>query len=153
MASIKTTFLGFLLATASATLTFSSAYAAIYKWVDAEGNVHYGEQPVSQDAERLQIKIREPVKPAASEDGKDADKETEDKDKKEEAKPEKTEPPKMSKKEKRARCKQAKGNLNTILTHGRLRERDKSGNSRYLTDEEKQRRLKTARKNVRKYCR
>ena len=50
-----------ILATAIAlTLVSSGAALAndIYKWVDADGNVHYGDRPVGQQSERMAIDSR-----------------------------------------------------------------------------------------------
>ncbi|WP_456445852.1 DUF4124 domain-containing protein, partial [Thiolapillus sp.] len=35
------------------TLAFSLAYGEIYKWVDADGNIHYGDQPDSPRAKAM----------------------------------------------------------------------------------------------------
>ena len=56
-----------ILATAIAlTLALSGSALAsdIYKWVDAEGNVHYGDRPVGDQSERMAIQSR-PTDPAA----------------------------------------------------------------------------------------
>ncbi|MCF6355734.1 MAG: DUF4124 domain-containing protein [Candidatus Polarisedimenticolaceae bacterium] len=36
--------------------TAGSAGAAVYKWVDGEGNVHFGDRPTSAQAQQLQLK-------------------------------------------------------------------------------------------------
>jgi hypothetical protein len=45
---------------ATMTLAVSGAAVAgdIYKWVDAEGNVHYGDRPVAPQSERMDIESR-----------------------------------------------------------------------------------------------
>ncbi len=47
---------------AAIVLTLASAGAAfagdIYKWVDADGNVHYGDRPVGEQSERMAIDSR-----------------------------------------------------------------------------------------------
>ena len=45
---------------ATMTLAVSGAAVAgdIYKWVDAEGNVHYGDRPVAPQSERMDIDSR-----------------------------------------------------------------------------------------------
>ena len=54
------------IATASmlAIIAANSAFAAdIYKWTDAEGNIHYGDRPVGDQTERVAIASR-PTDPA-----------------------------------------------------------------------------------------
>lgn len=153
-----------LAATFAAMLLVPSVQAAIYKWVDEQGNVHYGERPATEatSKQRMDIRLREPT-PAATEDtsassektkagqtekqteaGAEADKQAE---------PKQPEKPKMSRKEKRGRCADARKRLNVLTTKNQVRERDKKGNLRYMGEEERQQRIKSARKNVKKYCR
>ena len=53
---------------ASVLLTLASAGTAfasdIYKWVDADGNVHYGDRPAGQQSERMAIDSK-PTNPSA----------------------------------------------------------------------------------------
>ena len=35
------------------------SFAGVYKWVDENGQVHYGEQPVGADAEKVKIRQNE----------------------------------------------------------------------------------------------
>jgi hypothetical protein len=50
------------LLTVAATMTLVVSGAAfagdIYKWVDEDGNVHYGDRPVAQQSERMDIESR-----------------------------------------------------------------------------------------------
>ena len=50
----------FIVAAATLTLTVSGAALAgdIYKWVDEDGNVHYGDKPVGAQSERMAIESR-----------------------------------------------------------------------------------------------
>lgn len=136
-----------------------STSAAIYKWVDENGKTHYGERPVTQQAEKLDIKTRTPVPPPvkkdAAKDGKakeETDAKDPEKDKTETA-PKKQEPPQITKREKRARCKAARDQLANISQYSRLKEYDKKGNLVRLTEEQRQARIKSVNKNIRKYCR
>ena len=38
------------------TCLFNSAYAEVYKWVDADGKVHYGDRPNSDSAREIKVK-------------------------------------------------------------------------------------------------
>ncbi len=55
-------------------------------------------------------------------------------------------------KEVKKRCQDAKQDLATIQARGQLRERDANGEIRYVSEEEKQRRIKAAKQQVREYC-
>lgn len=45
-----------------------TAYAAgVYRWVDEQGNVHYGDTPPAQGAERIQLRVPQPAGTAGGE--------------------------------------------------------------------------------------
>ena len=133
--------------------------AGVYKWTDADGNVHYGSQrPADAPSERM--KIETGIQPYADEttakDKKDETGKKAEDEKKEEKKaeaPKPPEPPKLSRKEKQARCAQARKNLQTILSRGRVRVKDESGGSHHLTDKERSERIAREKKEVSKHCR
>ena len=137
-----------------------NASAAIYKWVDEEGKITYSDQPQGNNAVAVDIRVSQPAA-RADDTGKDNQSQASGKPKTPEetparptqAEPQKNEPPKLSRKEKRARCADARKRLQAITARNRVRERDASGNTRYLSEKERQARLKQARKNIRKYCR
>lgn len=130
--------------------------AKIYKWVDEQGNVHYGsERPANTRAERMRIKEKPIFGGEYSDDVKNKD---EEKKKGEEKKPEKVQERLegdaiISKKEKTKLCKQAKSRVQSIQNSGRLRAYDEKGNSRILSDKERNKRLAGAKNNVKEYCR
>lgn len=41
-----------------------AAAAKVYRWVDENGDVHFGDRPTRDNAQELEIKVREPVAPA-----------------------------------------------------------------------------------------
>jgi hypothetical protein len=130
--------------------------AKIYKWVDEQGNVHYGaEKPVDAEAERIRIEKQPIFGGEYSEDGENKDEEN---NKAEENKPEKVQERLegeaiISKKEKAKLCQQAKSRVQSIQNSGRLRAYDEKGNSRILSDKERNKRLAGAKANVKEYCR
>jgi len=133
----------------------SAINAKVYKWVDDQGVVHYGsEKPEDAEAERVKIK-QQPI--FGGEDGKPV-KDKDNKDKKEEdKKPAKVEErlegdAVISKKEKAKLCKQAKDRLQSIQNSGRLRAYDEKGESRLLSDKERNKRLAEAKDQVKEYC-
>jgi len=126
-----------------------TAIAGVYKWVDEQGQVHYGERPEGQDAEEMTIRTNETTKPREiKSDDKDADDQSEA-EQAEKAPVEKYVPAY----EKQRMCREAKTDIANISSRGRMREADAQGNYRYLTEQERQQRLSAARKKQAKYCR
>ena len=148
----------FIIATLSTVILISSSAVLagkIYKWTDADGNVHYGsEKPADADAEKMKVDTSK----AGVDTGADAlDKLKQEADDeaervKEEGIPEQPPVPSLPMKEVKRRCQAARQDLATIQSRGQLRERDEKGEIRYVSDEEKQRRIKTAKQQVREYC-
>ncbi len=131
--------------------------ATIYKWVDEQGRVSFSDQPQSENAKPIDIRVhqphrskaadsknnqsRQPGKPPSQQGGQLPDSEAQQ------------QAPRLSRKEKRRRCADARKRLQAITVRNRVRERDASGNLRFLTEKERQQRLKQAKTNIRKYCR
>ncbi|VAW54005.1 hypothetical protein MNBD_GAMMA05-1635 [hydrothermal vent metagenome] len=136
-------------------LLHTSAIAGVYKWVDENGQVHYGAHPGNTGAERVTIRKNDTTKPRAiktDKDGKQAEGDGQDTDPAT-AEAKKPEEPKIPKKEKRRMCKEAKSDIASINSRGRMREINKKGEYTYLSEKQRQKRLSTARKKQRKYCR
>ena len=134
------------------------SYAGVYKWVDQDGQVHYSDQPINPDAEKVSIRKNDTTKPRAiKKDEKNADENTEGGDKLEdknnEAKAEKPEKPAVSKKEKRRLCNEAKTDIASITSRGRTRELNAKGEYSYLSEKQRQQRLTAAKKKQREFCR
>jgi len=133
----------------------TSAIAGVYKWVDENGQVHYGANPGNTGAERVTIRQNETTKPRAiktDEDGKQTKGDGQNTDPAP-AEAKKPEEPKISKKEKRRMCKEATSDIATIMSRGRMREINKKGEYIYLSEKQRQKRLSAARKKQREYCR
>ncbi len=140
--------------TVSLCLLFQTSLSAkVYKWVDEKGLVHYGEHPNNAGAERITIRTNETTKPRVvkkTDDDEATESETAEKPVVEKEKPE---PPKISRKEKRKLCNEAKSDIASINSRGRMREVNKKGEYSYLTEKQRQQRLSAARKKQREYCR
>ena len=127
----------------------------IYKWTDAQGNVHYGsEKPVDAAAEKMKV---DTGKTGVNRGAKALDdlKQAEDDEAqriKEQGIPAQPPVPSLSMKEVKRRCQTARQDLATIQSRGQLRERDAQGNTRYVGEKERQQRIKAAQKQVREYC-
>jgi hypothetical protein len=149
----------FAVATLSMAVLFSSASALagqIYKWTDAEGKVHYGSEKPADTATAEQMKVN------TSRTGVDTGTEALDDLKqkaddeaekiKEEGIPPQPPVPSLPMKEVKQRCQQAKNDLLVIQSRAQLRERNEKGEIRYVSDKEKQQRIKAAKQQVREYC-
>lgn len=124
--------------------------ASIYKWVDENGQVHYGEQPVGIDAEKVKIRTNETTKPRPVNkvESKEADaiateKEKTAEDKKKDA---------ATKKENKKYCKEATSDLAAINSRGRMREINAKGEYIYLTEPQRQERIAAAKKKQSEFC-
>ncbi len=132
----------------------SPLQASVYKWVDENGQVHYGEQPGNTGAEKVIIRQNETTKPRpinkAEEETTESGKENTEQQAEVPAEPE---VPKISKKEKRQLCNEATNDIASISSRGRMREINKKGEFVYLTEQQRQQRLSAARKKQREFCR
>ena len=132
-------------------LAEGTAIAGVYKWVDEQGQVHYGERPEGQDAEKMTIRSNETTTPREiKSDDKDADEHAEPEAEQAEKAPVEKYVPAY---EKQRMCREANTDIANISSRGRMREVDSQGNYRYLTEQERQQRLSAARKKQAKFCR
>lgn len=134
--------------------TFDAQAAQVYKWVDENGVVTFGDpsqRPESTPGEAVKIdSYVPPAKPAATaEDEAKKDEQDKTKDKEKQA----AAAPKMPAAEKRKLCAQARADLAAIQARGQVRVQDDKGNLTYLTDEQKQSRIKSINKSIQEYCR
>jgi len=148
----------FVIATFSMVILISSNAALagkIYKWTDAEGNIHYGsEKPADAPAEKMKVDTSTTGVDTGAEALDNIKQQVDDEAEKikEEGIPEQPPVPSLPMKEVKKRCQAARQDLATIQSRGQLRERDEKGEVRYVSDEEKQRRIKAAKKQVSEYC-
>ena len=132
----------------------SISLGGIYKWVDADGKTHYGNKPPqTSQIEKLNIKVKQPVVPKEpKEEGKNGI-ESDKKDTKNKLKSAEPEASKYSAQEKSRFCNQAKIDLQRIEAKSRIRQKDKDGNVRYLSESERNQRIAAAKKDVKDFCR
>ncbi len=57
------TLISIIFSTSLILLSQTPASAGVYKWVDDDGQVHYGEQPGNAEAEQVTIRHNETTKP------------------------------------------------------------------------------------------
>ena len=132
-------------------LISSSAYAgSIHKWVDEEGNTHYGDAPpasVTTKELRVDVVPSDPGKAlprlgtsdsaSASGGGSTSS-----------GKPGSKVPADQAK----TACEQAQGDLKIISSSPRIRLKNADGSSRYMTTEEIKARRENAEKDVKEFC-
>ena len=127
----------------------------IYKWTDEAGNVHYSsEKPADTAAEKMKVDTSKTGVDRGAE-ALDKLKQKEDDEAErvmEEGVPAQPPVPSLPMKEVKRRCQAARQDLATIQSRGQLRERDDKGNTRYIGEEERQQRIKAAKKQIREYC-
>jgi hypothetical protein len=127
----------------------------IYKWTDAEGNVHYGSQkPADAPAEKMQVDTGLTGTNTGAEALDKMKQEADDEARriKEEGIPEQPPVPSLPMKEVKRRCAAAKQDLATIQARGQLKERDEQGNISFVSEEARQQRIKQAQKQIKEYC-
>lgn len=126
--------------------------AAIYKWVDEQGNIHYGEErPLTTEAEK--IKLAPSPAGSTSTYGKPSLKPKEKADAANEEKIDDTQSKEMIPKKQRAElCSRAKETLKKISEAGRVRTKNKDGSTQVMTDQQKQDRIAQEQKAVKHHC-
>lgn len=142
--------------------TCTISIAGIYKWVDAEGNIHYGQQrPADASSEKMDVQQYAPRESSSykrpgsksSDDNTDnvAPDEADKKDL-EPAKPEKKVETAAEKKRRLAACAQARNNLSKMQSIGRVRRKDKDGNITYMSQTQKEAKMNQAKSLIAKHC-
>ncbi len=134
-------------------------YSGIYKWVDEQGNTQYGQhRPGNIPAEQMDVQSYAPQdtssykRPGSKVDGKDDDKEQAAKDKTADSEPEKKVETRAEKKQRMAACAQARKNLTTMQSIGRIRSKDKDGNASFISQKQKEAKMQQSRDLISKHC-
>ncbi len=128
----------------------TSCFAGIYKWVDKDGTVHYGQQR-PQNTPSKSMKIQQYSPNGIS--NRKLTEQKQDNNKTGEAKePKKKKETRAEKKRRLAACDQARRNLSAMKSIGRIRSRDKDGNTRYLSQKDKEAKMKKTQDLISKHC-
>ena len=122
--------------------------AGVYKWVDQQGNVHYGSQrPEDAEAERMKLDIPPTMPKTATaeetEDKEGAEKEVKLKDGGDQEK---------ATKERTEYCANERKRLQTATSNKEIHEKDASGNVKALNTEARNQRINKIKDNIAKYC-
>jgi hypothetical protein len=138
-------------------LAATASSAEIYKWVDEQGKVHYGDTPVDQSSTQMNITQPEADKKISSQPDptsrderrrKLAEAMQEDRLKKQEQK----QKARDEKEKLNSQCVHAKDALKNYETAGRLYNLDKDGNRVFMSDAEKEATTENLRAQIKKHC-
>lgn len=147
------------------TLASASTFAGLNKWVDADGKVHYSDQPPPANVEATTLRSTSSAKDSASESGAAAasaaaapktiaEREAELR-KAQQARKEAADIAAQQQAEADARkstCAAAWQNLRTMQDGVRIMEIDANGERSYLDDEQRQQRMDKAQQDIDTYC-
>lgn len=128
--------------------------AEIYKWVDEQGNTHYGERP-PQYGNANEVTIRKG--PSAPDPVLERHRQRQQKfldvlQQEREEKKAKQNRKRREREEREMRCYRSKDELETYRSAGSLYEYDGQGNKVYLNDVEREKAIKRVEEDVRRYC-
>jgi cytoskeletal protein RodZ len=129
----------------------------VYKWVDQNGNVHYGADRPSNSAQELNIKVKpssrpSPAKSAQSEDGQQSEREQAEETVKVNNEKELAEVEKKNAEIRKKNCSVAKKRLGAIKAGGRLYEVNEQGERSYWDDSTRQAKMAEAQAQVSEWC-
>lgn len=147
------------------TLVSASAFAGLNKWVDANGKVHYSDQPPPANVKAMTLRSASSAKDSATEGGAAAssapaapktiaEREAELK-KAQQAKKEAADKAARERAEAEAReenCIAARKNLGMLQEGMRMMEINDKGERYYLDDEQRQQRIAKAQQDISAYC-
>lgn len=134
-------------------ITMHPLYAGIYKWVDKDGNVHFGDRPANNSASEIKIS---PTKPNSINQQR-IEKQNQylkDRQQARDEKKKQRKAAKKKKKEKKRACQKMQKYLTKLEEHARLYRNDKEGARYYLSGPERDAAIVKARNKIkRKKCR
>lgn len=138
--------------------THAALAGKVYKWVDSNGEVHYGAQPPVENAQELNIKTK-PSSPAPENTAEAADKDGQNNEKAQAKDPVKVhnekelaEVEKKNAEIEKKNCGISKKRLAAINAGGRLYEVDEKGERSYWNDATRQAKMAEAQAQVDQWC-
>ena len=138
-------------------LSGANAYAGLHKWVDADGKVHYSDQPPPPNVNAQTLRTPSDAAASASAPGEPptaAEREAELK-KAQQAKKENAEKSAQEQaraEEEKAYCAIAQKNLRALQQGVRMMDVDAQGEHYFLDDEQRQQRTEKAQQDIKTYC-
>ena len=128
----------------------------IYKWVDENGNVQYGDRPVGEASERVAIESRPTDRAGvqaryqaaaqARTERRDADRKAEDENREAE------DEARTAAEERRQKCEASRATMQRFVTSRRLYREDESGERVYLDESQSQAARKRVEDQINEYC-
>lgn len=155
------------LITLSALLIGGSTLATagdLYRWVDAQGQVHYSDEPPPADAREVKSMRNKGVDPSEQEQAEDSEESEappsyveqqaafEERQAKKAEEQAKAEQEKKMAAEQKKNCEAARGNYNTVSNGGRVMRINAQGEREYLSDEQIKKETIEARKTMEEVC-
>ncbi len=138
-------------------LASTAAFAALNKWVDAEGKVHYSDEPPPPNVKSTTLRPSAAPPVATSAPGapktlaeREAELKKAQQEKKEAA--DRAAQEQANRETERANCAAARQSLRSLQAGGRLAEYDASGELSYVEDDERQQRIAKAQQDVAEWC-
>jgi hypothetical protein len=138
-----------------AALTLSAvASAAVYKWVDAEGRVHYSDRPPSEDAQIVNIVSRPTNRErvAARASGEQKPRDTAGQDQSKQQKADQAAVNSDVAKSRAKQCEEAKERYRVAVDSHKLYKQGTNGERQYLNDAELSQARLDARRNLEESC-
>lgn len=142
-------------------LSSTTAFAALNKWVDAEGKVHYSDEPppANVKATTLRPSAPAPAIDTAAASAPEAPKTIAEREaelrKAQQAKKEAEEraaQEQANRETEKANCARAQQSLRTLQEGGRMVEIDAQGEYSYMEDEQRQQRIARAQQEIANWC-
>jgi len=136
----------------------------LYRWVDAQGQVHYSDEPPPADAREVKAIRSKGVDPSPQEQPEDSEENNaepsyveqqaafEERQAKKAEEQAKAEQKKQLAAERKKNCEAARGNYNTVSTGGRVMRINAQGEREYLSDEEIKQQAAEAKKSMDEWC-
>lgn len=125
--------------------------AEVYKWVDEQGKVHYGDRPMA-GAQSMRLREVPKVTPMPDEREQKRERLLQVLDEQRQEKREEAETQKKRKEERERNCNLAKDQLRNYEQAGYIYEIDKKGNRVIYDEEKKAAAVQTARDAVKQWC-
>lgn len=130
--------------------TLLAGTATTYKWVDANGNITFGDHP-PKGVEAEEIRISTGTSSSSAPDLEAPPPPTDSLPEEKQA-TQTASSTQMSKEEAAQLCEQAKSNLEVLENHALIRQTGEDGEVRILEESEKQEQIATAQQIVKDYC-
>ena len=128
----------------------------VYKWVDQDGNVHYGAEKPNSGAQELKVKTAPASSPSSASTSAESDKEksrtAEEEKVKVSSEKEAAEVEKKNQEIRKKNCSIAKRRAATIEQGGRLYEVDESGERHYWDDDMRRAKMDEAEAQIKEWC-